>query len=165
MPKTKPTVIPGDGAESRSLAPIECARISADALYRAALDTWHHHDRSAKLVGQPTIDAEHRVAREMCRLCDEALQQMCDAYEQIARKLHPDAPDAEWWHKANGLWHAAREYLRRHAGCDRLTKRMDVHSPDALSELLIEFDLEASAVLALKQAAQAYRTARPGLVT
>lgn len=163
MSKTKPTVIPGDGSEGAQLSPVECAQISGDALYRAALDTWHHHDRLSKLVGQPTIEVEHRVARDMCSLCDEALTQMCDAYEQSARKLHPEAPDVEWWHRANGLWHAAREYLRRHAGCDRLTARMNVHSPDALGSLLIEFDLEASSVLALKHAAQAYRQARPSL--
>lgn len=166
MPKSaKPTVIPGDGSESTELSPLECARISADALYRASLDTWHHHDRLSRLVGQPTIEAEHRVAREMCRLCDEALGQMCEAYGTVAAQLHPEDGDAEWWHKANGLWHAAREYLRRHAGCDRLTARMNAHSADALGALLIEFDLEASSVLALRQAAQAYRQTRPGLVT
>lgn len=164
MPKTRTTVIPGDGGEQADLSPVERARVAADAVYRAALDTWHHHDRSSRLVGKPTIEAEQRIARDMCRLCDEALTQMCVAYETAARKLQPGADDMEWWHKANALWHGAREYLRRHAGCDRLTSRVSAHSADDLGELLLEFDLEASAVLALRQAAEAYRHARPGLV-
>jgi hypothetical protein len=163
MPNRIPAVIPGDGAEGATLSQTECARVSADALYRAALDTWHHHERLSRLVGRPTIEAEHRVAREMCRLCDEALTQMAAAYERVARKLHPEGDDAEWWHKANALWHGAREYLRRHAGCDRLASRINAHTPDELGSLVVEFDLEASSVLALKQAAEAYRRTRPDL--
>lgn len=162
MPKSKTAVIPGDGTES-TFSDVECAAISADAVYRAALDAWHHHERLSRLVGSPTIEAEHRVAREMCTLCDNALTEMTDAYEQAARGLAPGDGDAEWWHKANGLWHASREYLRRHAGCDRLTRRIAAHSAEELGAMVVEFDLEASAVLALKHAAEAYRRTRPAL--
>lgn len=164
MPRSKPAIIPGDGSESATLSPVECARVSADALYRAALDTWHHHDRVSRLVGRPTIEAEHRVARDMCRICDDALRTMVESYESAARGLHPDGGDAEWWHKANALWHAAREYVRRHAGCDRLTGRGSGHSPENLADIVLEYDLEASAVLALRHAAEAYRRTRPELV-
>ncbi|HEU5175729.1 MAG TPA: hypothetical protein VFT96_13320 [Gemmatimonadaceae bacterium] len=163
MPKSKPAVIPGDGSESVDLSPVERARVSADALYRAALDTWHHHDRLSRLVGRPTIEAEHRVARDMCRVCDAALTTMCETYEGIAARLHPDGGDAEWWHKANALWHAGREYLRRHSGCDTMAARLSAHSADDLGSVVIEFDLEASAVLALRHAAEAYRRTRPDL--
>lgn len=162
MPKSKTAVIPGDGTES-SLTPIECAAVSADAVYRAALDAWHHHERLSRLVGRPTIEAEHRVARDMCALCDAALTEMTEAYEGAARGLAPGGDDAEWWHKANSLWHASREYLRRHAGCDRLTRRIGAHSPEELGAMVVEFDLEASAVLALKHAAEAYRRTRQNL--
>ena len=164
MPKSKPTVIPGDGVETTIVSDVECARVTADAVYRAALDTWHHHERLSKLVGRATIEPEHRVARAMCELCDQALQQMAESYEASAKTLHPDAADAEWWHKANALWHASREYLRRHSGCDRLARgRAPAHSPDELATMVVEFDLEASAVLALKHAAEAYRRTRPDL--
>lgn len=163
MPKSKPVVIPGDGIEQAQLSDVDCARITADAVYRAALDAWHHHERLSRLVGRPTIELEHRMARDMCKLCDRALQEMALAYERAAAKLHPEQADAEWWHKANALWHAAREYLRRHAACDRLASRTSAHSAEELAELVVEFDLEASAVLALKHAAEAYRRTRPDL--
>lgn len=162
MPKSKTAVIPGDGSDNL-LSATECAAVSADAVYRAALDAWHHHERLSRLVGRPTIEAEHRIAREMCALCDGALTEMTAAYEQATRGLAPEGDDAEWWHKANSLWHASREYLRRHAGCDRLTRRIGSHSPGELGEMVVEFDLEASAVLALKHAAEAYRRTRPTL--
>lgn len=161
MPKSKSAVIPGDGTDT--LSPLECAMVTADALYRAALDTWHHHERLARLVGRPTIEVEHRVAREMCALCDEALGDMLAAYELAARGHHPEGADADAWHQANALWLASREYLRRHAGCDQLTRRIAGHSPDQLGEMVLEFDLEASSVLALKHAAESYRKARPAL--
>lgn len=163
MSRSKPVIIPGDGSEHADLSPVECARVSADALYRAALDTWHHHERVSRLVGRPTIEAEHRAARDMCRVCDDALRTMVEAYESHTRGLHPDGADAEWWHKANALWHAAREYVRRHAGCDRLAGRGSAHSPDDLADIVLEYDLEASAVLALRHAAEAYRRTRPDL--
>jgi hypothetical protein len=164
MPRSKPVIIPGDGSERTDLSPVECARVSADALYRAALDTWHHHERVSRLVGRPTIEAEHRTARDMCRVCDDALRTMVEAYEAHTRGLQPDGDDADWWHKANALWHAAREYVRRHAGCDRLAARGSPHSPEDLADIVVEYDLEASAVLALRHAAEAYRRTRPDLV-
>ena len=69
--------------------------------------------------------------------------------------------DEAWWHRANGLWHAAREYARRHQGCDDASRKLRNHSPEALGELAMEYDLEASAVLALRHAAQAYCKVRP----
>lgn len=161
MSKSKTAVIPGDGNDT--LTPLQCAMVTADAMYRAALDTWHHHERGSRLVGQPTIEMEHRVAREMCALCDEALGDMVAAYELAAAGLQPEGADGEAWHKANALWHASREYLRRHAGCDRLTRRIGAHSPGELGAMVVEFDLEASAVLALRHAAEAYRRTRPDL--
>lgn len=161
MPKSKQSVIPGDGAES--LSAVDCALVTADALYRAALDTWHHHERLSRLVGRPTIEIEHRVAREMCSLCDEALGDMVAAYELAAKGLHPEGEHADPWHKANALWLASREYLRRHAGCDQLTRRIGAHSADQLGTMVVEFDLEASSVLALKHAAEAYRRTRADL--
>lgn len=163
MPKSKIAVIPGDGTET--LSPLQCAMVTADAMYRAAMDTWHHHERGSRLVGCDTIELEHRVAREMCALCDEALGDMVAAYELATAGLHPDGADGDAWHKANSLWHASREYLRRHTGCDKLTRRRAAHSPDELRAMMVEFDLEASSVLAVKHAAEAYRRARPGLAT
>jgi len=163
MSKTKNAVILADGDDRSQLPPVEMARVNADAIYRAAVDVWHHHERHGRLVGRPTLVAEHRVASEMCRLCDDALGGMVQAYEQCAARLHPEGDDAEWWHKANSLWHASREYLRRHDECDRLSSRVGTHNPADLAARVLEFDLEASAVLALRHAAEAYRRTRPDL--
>ena len=77
--------------------------------------------------------------------------------------MHPDGADEAWWHRANALWHASREYARRHRGCDRAGRDMAgaQHSSDMLASLNIEYELEASALLALKHATEAYRKVRP----
>ena len=61
------------------------------------------------------------------------------------------------------LWHASKEYIRRHASCEGMSKRVSKQSRTRLAELTLSFDLEASALLALRMAADAYRTTRPEL--
>lgn len=164
VPKSSlPSIILADRDGSDSLTPGEAARVTADAMYRAAMDCCYHHDRFASLLSRPALEAEHKLATQMCSLCDEALGKMAAIYESGAARLQRDAADAEWWHQANSLWHASREYIRRHGGCDQITRRMADHGPGALTELMVEFDLEASALLALRQAAEAYRKVRPEL--
>ena len=163
MPKSNQTIILADKDGADALTPGEALRVSADAMYRAAMDCCYHHDRFAALLSAPALEAEHRLAGQMCSLCDEALGKMAAIYESGAARLQPDAIDAEWWRKANALWHASREYHRRHGGCDQITRRIADHGPGALTELMVEFDLEASALLALRQAAEAYRKVRPEL--
>ena len=76
-----------------------------------------------------------------------------------------DGDERAWWHQANALWLAAREHVRRHSLGDRLSKRAGSEpSPDRLTELHVEYALEASAVLSLQQAADGYCKARPSAV-
>jgi hypothetical protein len=163
MPKSNtPIIAEGDG--TTTLSGIDAARIAADAMLRAALECCHQHDRYARLVARPALEAEHRAADETCSFVSSALGQMADAYGNAAKDLRPNGgPDEDWWHRANALWHASREFVRRETcGDERWSRRNVKHDPGALGELLVQYDLEASALLALRQAADAYRKLRPG---
>ena len=132
-------------------------RARADALYRAAVECCRQHDRSAKLFNSSDPELEHKHADALCAMCDGSLAELSAAYETATAHVHPPDADA-WWHKANALWHASREYQRRHAGCDALSKRLTTkHSPDQLAAMQMEYELEASSLLALRHAADAYR--------
>ena len=61
----------------------------------------------------------------------------------------------------SSLWLASREYLRRHNGCDNATKDLQKHGPDRLGSLHTEYELEASALLGMRHAADAYKQDRP----
>jgi hypothetical protein len=69
--------------------------------------------------------------------------------------------DEVWWKNANALWLASREFLRRHKGTDVSSRQLKEHGPGKLGELHTEYELEASALLALRHAADSYRKARP----
>ena len=143
--------------------PIAIVRARADALYRAALECCRPHDRAAKLFGNSDPELEHKHADALCAMCDGSLAELSEAYESAAAHLQL-GKEADWWHKANALWHASREYARRHAGCDALSKRLSSkHSPEQLATMQMEYELEASALLALRHAAEAYRKTRPEL--
>ena len=144
--------------------PMTVVRARADALYRAAIECCRQHDRSAKLSSsseEPELESKHLDA--ICRMCDGSVSEMATAYKQAAGDLHPEH-DEPWWHKANSLWHASREYARRHAGCDDLSRRAPAkHDASQLANMQMEYELEASALLALRHAAEAYRKTRPEL--
>lgn len=139
------------------------ARARADALYRGAVECCRQHDRAARISNADEPEIEHKHADALCAMCDGGVEELAAAYHAAAVDLHPDGDEA-WWHKANALWHASREYARRHAGCDALARRMSVkHNSDKLGAMQMEYELEASALLALRHAADAYLKTRPGL--
>jgi hypothetical protein len=132
----------------------------ADALHRAAVECCRQHDRAAKLFGASDPELEHKHADALCAMCDGSLAELAAEYEKVAAQLHP-SKDEPWWHKANALWHASREYARRHAGCDEIAKKVSSkHSAGELGSMQMEYELEASALLALRHAADAYQKAR-----
>jgi hypothetical protein len=152
-PLDQPVMPPTDSAAL-------CAR--ADALYRAAAECCRQHGRIARLVEQSDDAAEQRAAYEMVDHCDRTLADMAAAYEKAGARAHPDGPDGEWWHRANALWHAGREYARRHQESDRFARRISTtRDPATLATLNMDYELEASALLALRQAMDAYRKVRP----
>ena len=67
------------------------------------------------------------------------------------------------WRAANGLWMASREYARRQRTSIRAARGIadtGEHST-RLAEIAVDYDLEASALLLLKQATETYRKTRP----
>lgn len=139
----------------------ETVRDSADALFRAAVECCHQHDRVSRVSAKSSIEEEFQAAQRACESCDETLRELSEAYEKASASVHPTGPDEGWWRRANGMWLASREYLRRRGGCDASSKELKEHGPDRLNELQTEYELEASALLALRQAADAYRQDRP----
>ena len=110
-------------------------------------------------------ELEHKHADALCAMCDGSLAELSNAYETAAAHVHPSETTG-WWHKANALWHASREYGRRHAGCDALSKRRrGKHAATSSRAMQMEYELEASSLLALRHAADAYRKTRPELDT
>jgi hypothetical protein len=158
-PRAKPAVSPTAPTD-----PLALVRARADALYRAAIECCRQHDRAAKLHrGADEPELEHQHMDALCAMCDGSLSEMAAAYEAAAADVHPDRDEA-WWHKANSMWHASREYARRHAGCDDLSRKPSAkHDPKQFAGMQMEYELEASALLALRHAADAYRKTRPEL--
>lgn len=165
MPNARPRSAPADVAAADSPKdPMTVVRTRADALYRAAIECCRQHDRAARVhKGAEDPELEHQHADAICAMCDGSLSEMTEAYEAAAADVHP-VGDLDWWHRANIMWHGSREYARRHAGCDELSRRPSAkHAPEQLREMQMEYELEASSLLALRHAADAYRKTRPEL--
>lgn len=155
MPKSsRSAAITGDHAI------VATPRTQADRMYRAALECVRQRQRYARLVELGAQDEEQHGALRIACICDEVLTSSVKAYEETSASVTGHR-DEEWWHKANALWHAAREYSRRHQGCDQQSTTFSKHTPARLAQLAMEYDLEASALLALQHALSAYRKAAP----
>jgi hypothetical protein len=167
MPKSTNSSAPGALAEPSAPESTnhELVRARADQLFRAAAECCRQHERYSHLTERGVDDVELKGVFEVVALCDRLLCESGAAYEKASARTHPDGPDDEWWHLANALWMAAREYERRHDGCDHAARRVSAaHDSQKFAKLQIDYELEASALLSLKQAVEAYRKARPEAV-
>jgi hypothetical protein len=161
MAKSNTAIIPNETDGPTELTGLDSARIAADAMLRAALECCHQHDRFARLVERPALEIEHRAADDLCARATQGLAHLAETYCESAKDLRVNGgPDEEWWHRANALWHASREFGRRQASGNG-TRRSTKHDSEALGDLVMQYDLEASALLALRHAADAYRKVRP----
>ena len=164
MPKSPASSAPSvagaaDPAESQT--PAQQLQQRADALFRAAVETCRQHRRYAALVDKGAREPEQRAALKLQTLCDEMLVEAIASYERCGAKVQGLDGEA-WWRKANSLWHNAREYERRHQVTERASRLLNAqHDQQMLGELALEYDLEASALLMLQQAIEAYRKVRP----
>ena len=145
------------------LAPGEPVLEAASALHRWATEACHQHDRYARLSAQTNEPAELRAAITLVKQVDATLCDMVKRYEKAAAERRP-ADDDGWWHRANELWLASREYVRRHQGCDKAERAVSngKHSSERFGELQLNYELEASALLAMRQAAEAFQRSRNG---
>ena len=165
-PAAAPSGAAHPDADPSDRAPAPAAQLMerADGLFRTAVETVRQHRRYACLVEHGTGMAEQRAALKLASFCDTLLIDAIAAYEKCSEKASsiPGLDAEAWWHRANGLWHQAREYERRHQVSDRASRLLTgEHDAIRFGELAIEFDLEASALMMLQQAIDAYRKARP----
>lgn len=140
-----------------SLHPV---RDAADALYRAADESCAQHQRLTKVLGHQLDDMELEGVAEVVDLCDRLLSTATTRYEEAAKDGRGKESE-EFWKAANALWMAAREYCRRHAQSDAIATRLKKHGAAQFNEISVEYELEMSARMALKQALGTYGKLRP----
>ncbi|MEP7347962.1 MAG: hypothetical protein ABI877_22025 [Gemmatimonadaceae bacterium] len=146
---------------SHELISTNTQRGHADRLYRDAAESVRQRERYARLVDVGAHDAEQTAALQVACLCDEVLLSSVKNYEAAASGATAGTQD-EWARKANSLWHASREYQRRHAECDQRSSQFGAtHSASHLGELTMQYDLEASALLALRMSLASYQSCCP----
>lgn len=137
------------------VSPAARVRSQADQLFRAASESVRQRERYAKLVASSADDSELESTLRLASLCDELLVQAAQSYENAAT-ADAGAAEEPWRHTANALWIASREYARRHRDGNESTRKLGAHSPSKLTELALQYDLEASALLALDHALASY---------
>ena len=157
MPKMKQSR-PARPAAISGSQPTICDK--ADVLFRSAAECCRQHRRYARLIEIGTDEVEQRAALQLVAASDEHLAEAAAAYESSCMTVNGERRD-EWWHKANNLWHACREYARRHSLSDRASGEFRAHDVTKLASLGVEYELEASALLAMQHAVDAYRKLRP----
>src|SRR5579872_7307675 len=132
---------------------------AADALFRAAIEACRQHERVARLSARGLGDDEIKEMAELCETGHRHLAARTAAWEKAAAE-GKGSTDEAFWHTANALWHASREYSRRHHSCDALNAKVGRRSTDSLGALTMEYELEASALLAVSHAVAGYRKLR-----
>ena len=152
---TAKTTVPRDSTGIP--VPLEAA---ADALSRAAGEAARQHERVAKLNERGAHHSEMQEATALCALAHQHLKARAELYESSAG-AGKGGREEGFWHAANTLWHAARDYARRHKDGDAMSIQLARHSSGKFGELALDYELEASALLNMRNALAAYRKVRP----
>lgn len=105
-------------------------------------------------------DSEFNATWDVAEMCEAQLADRTTSYETIA-ELGRGKESEEWWHASNTLWHACREYSRRHDASNGAASRRRRHGAEELKEISLEYELELSARMAVKQALEKYAALRP----
>lgn len=130
----------------------------ADALARAASESCRQHERLHGVMTDGNPEVELEGVATVAEACDAHVRALVTAYEGAAPGSFTDESQRK---AASALWMASREFVRRHDGCNLAERELKRHSAQKLAELHTEFELQASALLALRQAVTAYRKLRP----
>lgn len=156
MPSTRSTtssVYTDD--DTQTSGPLDCC----DGLARTAAETCRQHERLSKLMALAVGKAELAAALAMVDTIDLALAEAVTEFEKKAAKATvSDQPDVRA--AANAMWLSAREYLRRHSFAEKASRQLSQNG-DAFGDLHLDYELEASALLGLKQNTAAYQKLRP----
>ena len=135
--------------------PLACA----DALARTADECSRQRERLSRLIGRSVGRAELTAAHAIVDTCDLALAECVSSYEAACSR--DSIGDESVRKAASSLWHAAREYLRRHSSAEEAALQLRQHDAEKFGDLHFAFELEASALLALRHACTAYLKGRP----
>jgi hypothetical protein len=154
MPPNTQHAIPDDVAAE--LTPLG----AAEALARTGQEACRQHERLARLVALGVHPEELGAAHAMVDTIDLALAEAVRTFESACRR-GTISEHAEERQGANALWLAAREYLRRHSITERASRQLGAHGLDTLGDLHTGYELEASAMLALRHATTAFAKLRP----
>jgi len=158
MPNTKRSPSKTAALVAQEAPSLQCA---ADSLYRSAAECCRQQARISLVLDLHCAQEELEAVIECSVLSVRILADAGARYSALGSASH-DGLDEACWHAANALWHASREYARRHQSCNVKSAQMSRHSATQLGELAIEYELKASAVLALRYAVEEYHKARPG---
>ena len=103
---------------------------------------------------------ELEAAHGMVDTIDLALAESVKNFERVAATI-PVTDQADLRQAANALWLSAREYLRRHSIAEKASRQIAQRDEHTLEDLQMDYELEASAMLGLKQSSQAFQKLRP----
>lgn len=137
-------------------SPLSCC----DTLARTATETCRQHERLARLMSLQVPQSELEAAHAMVDTIDLALAESVKDFEKVCAKV-PVTDQADVRQAANAMWLSAREYLRRHSIAEKASRQIAQRDADTLGDLQMEYELEASALLGLKQSTAAYQKLRP----
>ncbi len=157
MPNSKTSSAKGGARALKEQPTLPCA---ADNLCRSAAECCRQQARIGRVLDLQCGEEELEAVIEESVLCVRILAESCERYAAVGSGSR-DGLDEATWHAANTLWHASREYARRHNSCNVKSAQMSRHSAAHLGELAVEYELKASAVLALRYAVEQYQKARP----
>lgn len=157
MPNSKTASAKGGALAVKEQATLQCA---ADNMLRSASECCRQQARIGRVLDLQCGEEELEAVIEVSVLCVRILAESCERYSAVGSGSR-DGLDEATWHAANTLWHASREYARRHHSCNVKSAQMSRHSANHLGELAVEYELKASAVLALRYAVDEYARLRP----
>ena len=161
MPNAKSNHAKGGAALAvKETQTLQCA---ADNLFRSAAECCRQQARIGRVLDLNCGEDELEAVIEVSVLCVRILNESAERYWALGSGSR-DGLDEATWHAANALWHASREYARRHLSCNVKSAKMSRHSAAQLGELAIEYELKASAVLALRYAVEQYHKVHPEAV-
>jgi hypothetical protein len=156
MAATRSASAPADDPSIPAQSPLACS----DALARTASETCRQHERLSRLMDLSVAAPELEAAYAMVDTIDLALAESVRNFETIcAQGTISDQADVRM--AANAMWLSASEYLRSHSIAEKASHQLSQRDEHTLGDLHFEYELEASALLGLRQATVAYQKLRP----
>ena len=127
-------------------------------MHRCALESCRQHQRLATLIADGARDEEQKGTQRIVAMCDELLREMTDNYAPVAKAA---AANDDIRRTANALWRASRAFANRFLrDADSSDDPGDEHTAEHFIEMRLVSELDASAILSLRHAADEYNAVR-----